>query len=97
MWEKVIPWRHGAHPAGAGIASVKALEAAKAEIGFAKSISTVDAIKGEAPFDKKTTAVCHLGSLYLQYFKVGSAGRIREDWTSLMRFLRVVVSIAIDP
>jgi TRAP transporter TAXI family solute receptor len=70
MWEKAVPGEAVQTLPGAGIANVKAVESGKAEIGFANSISTVDAVKGEAPFDKKATNVCHLGSLYPQYFQV---------------------------
>jgi TRAP transporter TAXI family solute receptor len=70
MWEKAVPGEAVQTLPGAGIANVKAIEGGKAEIGFANSISTVDAIKGEAPFDKKATNVCHLGTLYPQYFQV---------------------------
>jgi TRAP transporter TAXI family solute receptor len=70
MWEKAVPGDTVQTLPGAGIANVKAVDGAKAEIGFANTISTVDAIKGEAPFDKKATNVCHLGSLYPQYFQI---------------------------
>ena len=69
-WEKVLPGDTIQTLPGAGIANVKAVEGMKAEIGFANSISTVDAIKGEAPFDKKATNICHMGTLYPQYFQV---------------------------
>ncbi len=55
---------------GAGIANVKAVEAGKAHMGFANSVSTVDAINGNAPFDAKATNVCNVGTLYPQYFQV---------------------------
>jgi len=38
---------------GAGIANVEAVEAGKADLGFANSVSTVDAIDGKPPFDAK--------------------------------------------
>ena len=55
---------------GAGIANVKAVEAGKADLGFANSVSTVDAINGNAPFDAKATNVCNVATLYPQYFQV---------------------------
>ena len=55
---------------GAGIANVKAIEAGKADIGFANSVSTVDAINGKAPFEKKYANVCNVATLYPQYFQV---------------------------
>jgi uncharacterized protein len=70
MWEKAVPGETVQTLPGAGIANVKAIESGKAEIGFANSISTVDAVQGQAPFDKKATNVCHMGTLYPQYFQV---------------------------
>jgi uncharacterized protein len=70
MWEKAVPGDAVQTLPGAGIANVKAIDGGKAEIGFANSISTVDAVKGEAPFDRKASNVCHLGTLYPQYFQV---------------------------
>jgi uncharacterized protein len=55
---------------GAGIANVKAIEAGKADIAFANSVSTVDAIEGNPPFEEKATNVCHVATLYPQYFQV---------------------------
>jgi hypothetical protein len=55
---------------GAGIANVKAIEANKADLGFANSVSTVDAINGKAPFESAYKNVCNLATLYPQYFQV---------------------------
>jgi TRAP transporter TAXI family solute receptor len=55
---------------GAGIANVKAIDAGKADIAFANSVSTVDAIEGNPPFEEKATNVCHLATLYPQYFQI---------------------------
>ena len=55
---------------GAGIANVKAVDAGKADIAFANSVSTVDAINGNPPFEEKATNVCHIATLYPQYFQV---------------------------
>jgi TRAP transporter TAXI family solute receptor len=55
---------------GAGIANVKAIQAGKADFGFANSISTVDGVAGRAPFDAKATNVCNVATLYPQYFQV---------------------------
>jgi uncharacterized protein len=55
---------------GAGIANVKAVEAGKADIAFANSVSTVDAINGNPPFDEEATNVCNLATLYPQYFQI---------------------------
>ena len=55
---------------GAGIANVKAIEVGKADIAFANSVSTVDAINGNPPFEEKATNVCHLATLYPQYYQI---------------------------
>jgi TRAP transporter TAXI family solute receptor len=55
---------------GAGIANVKAIEAGKADIAFANSVSTVDAINGKPPFDEQAENVCNLATLYPQYFQI---------------------------
>lgn len=55
---------------GAGIANVVAVEAGKVDLGFANSVSTVDAIKGNAPFESAATGVCNVATLYPQYFQI---------------------------
>jgi len=55
---------------GAGIANVKAVQAGKVDMGFANSVSTVDAINGNAPFDSKADDVCNVATLYPQYYQV---------------------------
>jgi TRAP transporter TAXI family solute receptor len=55
---------------GAGIANVKAIQAGKADVAFANSVSTVDAINGKPPFDQPATNVCHVATLYPQYFQI---------------------------
>lgn len=55
---------------GAGIANVKAVQAGKADIAFANSVSTVDAINGKPPFDEAATNVCNVATLYPQYFQI---------------------------
>ena len=55
---------------GAGIANVKAVDTGKADIAFANSVSTVDAINGKPPFEEAATNVCHVATLYPQYFQV---------------------------
>ncbi len=55
---------------GAGIANVKAVQAGKADVAFANSVSTVDAINGKPPFDQKADNVCNIATLYPQYFQI---------------------------
>jgi TRAP transporter TAXI family solute receptor len=68
--EKQIPGTKVQVGPGAGIANVKAVEAGKADLGFANSVSTVDAINGKPPFEKKYSNVCNVATLYPQYFQV---------------------------
>lgn len=70
MWEKSVPGLEVQALPGAGIANVKAIEAGKAEVAFANTISTVDAIQGNPPFEGKAQNVCHVATLYPQYFQI---------------------------
>lgn len=70
MWEKSISGVSVQALPGAGIANVRAIEEGKAEVGFGNSISTVDAVKGNAPFTKPHGNVCNVATLYPQYFQV---------------------------
>ena len=55
---------------GAGIANVKAIETGRADLAFANSVSTVDAIHGKPPFEEQAQNTCHLATLYPQYFQI---------------------------
>lgn len=55
---------------GGGVANVKAVDQGKADIAFANSVSTVDAIEGRGPFEEKATNVCNVATLYPQYFQI---------------------------
>jgi len=68
--EEVMPETSLQVMPGAGIANVKAVEAGKADIAFANSVSTVDAINGKPPFEEQATNVCNLATLYPQYFQI---------------------------
>jgi TRAP transporter TAXI family solute receptor len=70
MWEKAVPQLSVQALPGAGIANVRGVEEGKADVGFGNSISTVDAIKGNAPFTKPHGNVCNVATLYPQYFQV---------------------------
>ena len=69
MWEKAIPGLAVQVMPGAGIANVRAIEEGKAQVGFANSISTVDAMAGKPPFGKPHNNVCNVATLYPQYFQ----------------------------
>jgi TRAP transporter TAXI family solute receptor len=72
IWEKSIPDIKVQAMPGAGIANVRGIEEGKAEIGFANTISTADAVAGtgEPPLDKKHGKVCNVATLYPQYFQM---------------------------
>jgi TRAP transporter TAXI family solute receptor len=72
IWEKAVPDLKIQPLPGAGIANVRGIEEGKAEVGFANTISTADAVAGtgEPPLDKKHGKVCNVATLYPQYFQV---------------------------
>lgn len=70
IWEKAIPGLNVQALPGAGVANAKAVEAGKADIGFGNTITTADAVKGNAPFEKPYANLCNVGTLYPQYFQV---------------------------
>ncbi len=72
IWEKSVSGTTVQTLPGAGIANVRGIEEGKAEVGFANTISTADAVAGtgEAPLDKKHSKVCNVATLYPQYFQM---------------------------
>ncbi len=70
MWEKAIPGLSVQSLPGAGIANVRGIEESKTDIGFGNSISTVDALAGNAPFNKPHNSVCNIATLYPQYYQL---------------------------
>ena len=70
MWEKAVGGLSVQALPGAGIANVRGIEEGKADVGFGNSISTVDALAGNAPFTKKHGNVCNIATLYPQYYQV---------------------------
>ena len=71
-WEKAVPELNVQAVPGAGIANVRGIQEGKAEIGFANTISTADAVAGtgEPPLDKKHDKVCNVATLYPQFFQL---------------------------
>ncbi len=55
---------------GGGIANVQGVQQGDADLAFANSISTVDAIEGREPFDGAADNVCNVATLYPQYFQM---------------------------
>jgi uncharacterized protein len=70
LWEKASSNLSVQALPGAGVANVRAIEEGKADAGFGNSISTVDAVRGNPPFQKPHANVCNIASLYPQYFQV---------------------------
>lgn len=71
-WEKAVPDLKIQSLPGAGIANVRGIQENKAEVGFANTITTADAVAGtgEAPLDKVHDKVCNVATLYPQYFQL---------------------------
>jgi TRAP transporter TAXI family solute receptor len=55
---------------GGGVANVKAIATGRADIAFANSVSTVDAMEGRGAFEEKVSNVCNVATLYPQYFQI---------------------------
>lgn len=55
---------------GGGVANVKGVDTGRADIAFANSVSTVDAIEGRGAFEDAVTNVCNVATLYPQYFQI---------------------------
>ena len=66
--EKQVPGTSVRVLPGAGISNVLGVENNKAEMGFGNSVSTYDGVRGNDPFKQKTDNVCHIATLYFQYF-----------------------------
>lgn len=66
--EKAVPGSSVQVAPGAGISNVRAIQEGKAELGFGNGVSTVDGVAGRDPFKVKHDNVCHVGTLYFQYF-----------------------------
>ncbi len=71
-WEKTVPDLHVQSLPGAGIANVRAIQTGKADVGFANTISTADAVAGtgEPPLNTKHDKVCNVATLYPQYYQL---------------------------
>lgn len=70
MWEQAISGVSVTAIPGAGVANIRGVDEGRAQIGFGNSITTVDGLKGAAPFPRQVTKVCNLATLYPQYFQV---------------------------
>jgi TRAP transporter TAXI family solute receptor len=55
---------------GGGIANVKGIATGRADVAFANSVSTVDAIEGRGAFEEPAQNVCNVATLYPQYFQI---------------------------
>ncbi len=68
--EKNVPGTSVRVAPGAGISNVLGVQNNKAEMGFGNSVSSYDGVHGNDPFKSKTDNVCHIATLYFQYFHV---------------------------
>jgi TRAP transporter TAXI family solute receptor len=66
--EKAVPGTSVQVLPGAGISNVVGVQTGKAELGFGNAVSSVDGVNGADPFKGKQDNVCHIGTLYFQYF-----------------------------
>ncbi|OGA22744.1 MAG: C4-dicarboxylate ABC transporter substrate-binding protein [Betaproteobacteria bacterium RIFCSPLOWO2_02_FULL_67_26] len=66
--EKNIPGVKMSVAPGAGISNVLGVQTGKADLGFGNASSTYDGALGRDPFKLKTGNVCHVATLYFQYF-----------------------------
>jgi hypothetical protein len=66
--EKSVPGTSVQVLPGAGISNVVGVQTGKAELGFGNAVSSVDGVNGADPFKGKQDNVCHIGTLYFQYF-----------------------------
>lgn len=55
---------------GGGVANVMGIASGRADIAFANSVSTVDAMEGRGSFTERVSNVCNVATLYPQYFQI---------------------------
>ncbi|WP_428248010.1 TAXI family TRAP transporter solute-binding subunit [Ferrovibrio sp.] len=91
MFEKALPGSTIQTLPGAGIANVKGIEEGKVEFGFGNSTSTVDALEGRAPFEKKASNVCQIANLYPQYFQIVALADAKVDKVGDMKGKTIAV------
>ncbi len=68
---------------GAGLINLRGVSEGKADLGMGNVISTVDAINGNPPFDKKLPGICNLVSLYQQYAQLATVDESIKTWADL--------------
>jgi TRAP transporter TAXI family solute receptor len=56
---------------------------AKADLGMGNVISTVDAINGNPPFEKKVEGLCNLAAMYQQYAQLAAVDPSIKTWADL--------------
>jgi hypothetical protein len=66
--EKNIPGVTMSVAPGAGISNVLGVQTGKADLGFGNASSTYDGVHGRDPYKQNTANVCHVATLYFQYF-----------------------------
>ena len=68
---------------GAGLINIRGVAEGKADLGWGNVISTVDAINGQPPFDKKMDTICNMGSFYTQYAQLITVAPEIKTWADL--------------
>src|SRR3546814_15798482 len=68
---------------GAGLINLRAVSEGKADLGMGNVISTVDAVNGTPPFDKKLPGICNLASLYTQFAQLAAVDESIKTWADL--------------
>lgn len=63
---------------GGGLANIRGIQEDKAVLGFANSVTTVDALAGAAPFNKPHDKVCNITSLFPQYFHMVTLAEYKD-------------------
>lgn len=68
---------------GAGLINIRGVAEGKADLGWGNVISTVDAINGNPPFEKKVAGLCNMGAYYTQYGQLVSVDESIKTWADL--------------
>jgi TRAP-type uncharacterized transport system substrate-binding protein len=68
---------------GAGLINIRGVSEGKADLGMGNVISTVDAINGNPPFEKKVEGLCNLAAMYQQYAQLAAVDPSIKTWADL--------------
>lgn len=65
---------------GGGLANIKAIGLGRADLGMSNTISAVDAIKGNPPFDEPVSDICNVAFLYPQVIQAAVVNMEMESF-----------------